>query len=223
MKKNLLLLHGALGCSAQYDVIRNALSGFNIHCFDLKEHGRKATGNPFTIHDLADDVAAYILNHNLEKCSIFGYSMGGYIAMLLSLRMPEHIEKIMTLGTKLEWTKEFADKESALLDPDVMKEKIPQYTVTLKNMHGDWEAMVRNTASMMQHLALMPMTSDDFSRIHIPVRFAIADKDHMVTLEETVHAFKSVQKGSLLVIPDGRHPLDKIPADRISSEINMFF
>ena len=223
MKKNLLLLHGALGSSIQFDSIKKELSTFNIHCPDLEEHGKRAKGNPFTIQDLADDIAEYILNHKLDKCSIFGYSMGGYIALLLALRIPEHIEKIMTLGTKLEWTKEIADKETALLDPDVMKEKIPQYTVALQNLHGDWEAIVRNTASMMQHMALMPITNDDFSRIISPVRFAIGDKDHMVGLDETVHAFKSVQKGSLLVIPDGRHPLDKIPAARICSEINTFF
>lgn len=224
-KKDLLILHGALGSASQFSELELQLtSDYHIHCFDLYGHGRRCTGRPFTLQEITDDVNHYIKEQLLVHCSIFGYSMGGYVALQLALQHPSAVSRIMTLGTKLEWTTETADKESAMLNPAAIKEKVPHYAASLHKMHGDhWQELVINTGKMMHHLALMPITSDELKTIKHPVRFSIGDRDNMVSLAETTAAFHSVENSSLSVMPGTRHPIEKVDQQRLAYEIRNFF
>ena len=47
-----------------------------------------------------------------------GHSMGGYVALKLALKRPELVDRIITLGTKFNWTPEVAAKEVKMLNPD---------------------------------------------------------------------------------------------------------
>lgn len=39
---------------------------------------------------------------------VFGYSLGGYIALMAALEKPDLFKKIITLATKLDWSPESA-------------------------------------------------------------------------------------------------------------------
>ncbi|MEP7264170.1 MAG: alpha/beta hydrolase [Bacteroidota bacterium] len=223
--KSLLLLHGALGASVQFQQLEEKLnSEFNIYCFDLKNHGSRCNGEPFTINDLTDDVLEYINSHHLDNVSIFGYSMGGYIALKLAFDHPEKIKQVLTLGTKLKWTAEIAEKETAMLQPELMKEKVPKFVEQLKQLHGkDWDKLVMHTADMMRNLALQPITSEEIKSLTQPVRLSLGDKDNMVTFDETLEAFRILPHGSLSIFPDTRHPIEKVSIDRLAFEIKSYF
>ena len=47
----------------------------------------------------------------ITRADIFGYSMGGYVALHAARRHPERIGSIMTLGTKFAWDTPTAEKE----------------------------------------------------------------------------------------------------------------
>ena len=224
-KKDLLILHGALGSASQFSELELQLSAeFHIHCFDLYEHGRRCSGRSFTIQDITDDVYHYIKEQLLVHCCIFGYSMGGYVALQLALQHPKLVSSIMTLGTKLDWTKETAEKESVMLNPATIKDKVPHYAASLQKMHDEnWENLVVNTGKMMHHLALAPITSEELKTIKQPVRFSIGDKDNMVSLAETTAAFHAIENSSLLVIPGTKHPIEKVDQQRLAYEIRNFF
>lgn len=224
-KKNLLLLHGALGSATQLKELEQKLAAdFNIYCFDLKNHGSRCDGNAFTINDLADDVLEYINTHHLDSVSVFGYSMGGYIALKLALDHPSKIKQVFTLGTKLKWSAEIAEKETAMLQPELMKEKVPGYVDQLKNLHGNnWDKLVLHTAEMMRNLALQPLTSEEIKSLKQPVRLSLGDKDNMVTLDETLDAFRMLPHGSLAIFPDTRHPIEKVSVERLAFEIKSYF
>ncbi len=57
-----------------------------------------ATG-PYTTADQADDAAAVLQALGVERASVVGISMGGFIALELTLRHPELVEKLVLTST----------------------------------------------------------------------------------------------------------------------------
>src|SRR5687768_6245802 len=102
--RQLLLLHGAIGSSEQLKPLADNLSkDFHVHLFDFPGHGGKPLPAGFSIQFFAESVVEYLNKNNLLKVSVFGYSMGGYVAMYLAKHYPLLIDHVITLATKFEW------------------------------------------------------------------------------------------------------------------------
>ncbi len=82
----ILLLHGAIGSSAQFCKLADQLSGsYNIYMLDLVGHGsREMPAATFSIRLFAEDVLAFMEREQLENIPVFGYSMGGFVALYIA-------------------------------------------------------------------------------------------------------------------------------------------
>ena len=79
--------------------------------------------------------------------------MRGKVGLYLGKHFPEKVEKLYTLATKLNWTVEGAAKETAMLNPTLIKEKVPKYAATLEHLHGNnWKILLEKTAQMILNL-----------------------------------------------------------------------
>ena len=67
----------------------------------------------------------------------------------------------------------------------------------------------------------LPLTA--LAEIQQPVLISVGDKDNMVTLEETIAAYRSIKNGQLLVLPQTQHPFEKVNMERIAGEIKSYF
>ena len=90
-KKNLVLLHGALGSSKSFDaLIPHLPKDYNLIVPDLNWHGSRAKADAsFTMHDLANDLEMIFEKHKTESVNVFGFSMGGYVALTLAQKKPK--------------------------------------------------------------------------------------------------------------------------------------
>lgn len=223
--KQLLFLHGALGAQSQFDVIKEKLEGvYQCHSIDFYGHGHSSFSKAFDIDAFAAQVLDYIEQFDLKGCDVFGYSMGGYVALFLEYGHPGTFGKIMTLGTKFNWTPESSEKEAAFINPDNLREKAPKYVEQLEKLHGDkWPLLCEKTATMIRYLGAMPLITDQtLGAIRAPVRVCIGDGDKMVTVEETMRTFRNLQKGSFLVMPTTPHPIDQVNMDRLAYKIERY-
>ncbi len=95
--KPLLVLHGFLGMSDNWKTLgaKYAENGFEAHLLDLRNHGRSFHSNVFNYRAMADDVVAYCKANNLEKVDIIGHSMGGKVAMNLTVTYPELVNNLI--------------------------------------------------------------------------------------------------------------------------------
>jgi len=115
-----------MGAQSQFDKLTSKLAPeFNCHSLDFYGHGKSSFQDNFGIEAFARQVKEYMDQYNLKGCDVFGYSMGGYVALFLETTSPGSLGKIMTLGTKFEWAPEGSGKEAAMLDPEKIKEKVP--------------------------------------------------------------------------------------------------
>jgi pimeloyl-ACP methyl ester carboxylesterase len=212
--KNLILLHGALGHSDIFKPYQERLSTyFKIYTPLFSGHGNvKLAENGITIEKYTRELAEFIEKENLDDICIFGHSMGGYVALCYALENPKKVNSIMTLGTKFDWTEEQALKESKMLNPAVIAEKIPKYAEQLEHQHGSqWKQLLPAIAEMMISLGKNPpLKSEALSTIEIPVQIMVGDQDNMVNLEESIEVFKTIPNAKLAVLPDTKHPMEKV-------------
>jgi len=212
--QSLLLLHGAIGSSGQLAPFAQLLGNkFKVYTLDFTGHGgRQLPDAPFSMELFATDVLQFMEREGLDKISIFGYSMGGYVGMYLAKHHPGKIEKLSTLATKYHWDPSIAVRETQMLNPEKIEQKIPAFAETLKQRHvGDWKAILSKTSEMMVALGSNNvLTTGDCAGIATPSLLMLGDKDKMVSLEETVNVYKSLPNAQMCVLPSTQHPIEQV-------------
>ncbi|HSD15362.1 MAG TPA: alpha/beta hydrolase [Flavobacterium sp.] len=225
----LLLLHGALGSQTQFENLKMKLStNYKVYSLDFTGHGSSplTDGEPLSIASFTQQVLVFLKEHQLTNVAIFGYSMGGYVALYLAKHHPDRVGKIFTLATKFDWNPESSKKEAAMLNWEIMEQKVPKFTQYLQGLHQVDKAprLVKETAQMMLAMGEEPpLTVDEVGGLEQPILFSVGDKDVMVSFDETLALYKSKSNNQLWVVPDTVHAFEKVNLDRLSSEIECFF
>ncbi len=228
MKSNILLLHGALSSHKQFlPFIPFIEEKFHIHNIDFEGHGeRPLTKNTFLIDYFVDNVIEYLDAHSISSIDIFGYSMGGYVAVRLAQKFPERVKKIYTLATKFFWSPEIAKKEIQFLNPEIMQQKIPAYVVDLEKRHTaiGWKNVLHNTKEMMIDLGNHNyLSSETLKNVSHPIRIGVGDRDVKVSIEESITAYKTFLHGELIVLPATLNPFEKVCCKKLSTSLFDFF
>ncbi len=93
----LLLLHGAYGTAGMWGGFVPALAETRrVIVPELQGHGHTAdVDRPIRYEPMADDVAALIRHLGLERPDVFGYSMGGEVALQLAIRHPDLVGRLV--------------------------------------------------------------------------------------------------------------------------------
>ncbi len=224
--QKILLLHGALGSQDHFTAVKEKLSTvFVVYTFNFKGHGGTAMPDDFSIANFAAEIGLFLDQNKVEKINIFGYSMGGYVGLYFAKNSPERVEKLFTLATKWNWTTASAAQETKLLNPTIIKEKVPKFAANLEQLHGDsWEILMHKTAVMMLQLGAQPTFQDTiFQEIATPILLAVGDKDAMVSIEETTHVYRLLPNAQLLIVPDMAHPIERVNVDELAHQIRKFF
>lgn len=224
--KHIILLHGALGSKEQMKTLQTELSNqYNVHVPDLPGHGTKADeSNPLSLDRMSQFLNEYMLSEKLENPSVFGYSMGGYVALYHALLFPKKIQKIITLATKFDWSPEIAKQETNPLDPDIMISKIPDFVSLLIQRHGEsWKQVISNTKHLMLQLGdTKPLNENSLAKIETPCLLCIGDKDRMVSQNETKNTSSLLLNATMNVLLNTTHPYERIDITVIANTISSF-
>jgi len=223
-RPRILLLHGGLGARDQMGPLAEQLEAtLDPVSVDLPGHGNaELAGGGFDLQTMRGRVVNEVESWHLGRVALFGYSMGGYVALEVARRRPDLVSTVITFGTKFDWTPEAAAKETRHLDAGKIKAKVPYFAEQLERRHTalGWEAVLGHTAAMMQALGNEPILNPDKLReIHCPVRIMVGDKDGTVSVEESLAASRAMERGELEVLPGVSHPFEKAPLDRIARSI----
>ncbi|MDP2685905.1 MAG: alpha/beta hydrolase [Aequorivita sp.] len=226
MKIPILLLHGALGCKEQLVPLQEKLSLENeIFILDFEGHGKSKGKTDFSIELFTQNVVDFLKERKISKVAVFGYSMGGYVALNLASKHPDLVEKIITLGTKFDWTPTFAEKEIKMLNPETIQMKVPAFAERLKQLHGseNWKNVVLKTAKMMQDLGENPTLKEmDFQKIDTPTLICLGELDSMSTQVESKEVSNWLQNGQFHEIENLKHPIESAPIEKIAAIITNF-
>jgi pimeloyl-ACP methyl ester carboxylesterase len=98
----LIVLNGFAATSADWDpsFIDRLASSNEVVLLDNRGIGRSTdNGRPFDIPQLADDAIRVAEALGIERTSVLGWSMGGFIAQTVALQHPGRIRKLILLST----------------------------------------------------------------------------------------------------------------------------
>ena len=227
-KPDLLLLHGAAGAASQFEPLLPLLAGkYQLHLLDFEGHGNSPPRErPFRAEHFAENVVEYLVSRAISPVNIFGYSMGGYVAMYLAKTRPELVKGVATLGTKFHWDAEVAVREAKLLDAGKIEQKVPHFARALEARHtaSDWKAVLSKTVEMMAALGEHNvLTLEGYGKIEQRARIGVGDRDTMVSVEESAAVYRALPNGEIEVFPGTPHPLEKVLLSRLARSLMEFF
>jgi pimeloyl-ACP methyl ester carboxylesterase len=225
--KSILLLHGALGALQQLDPLKQKLeiAGYDVHLLNFSGHGGEAFQEEFGIEQFADDVLNYLNEQRLEHVAIFGYSMGGYVALWLAHLHPDRVNKIITLGTKFDWSVESAEKEVKKLNPEKIQEKVPAFARILEHRHvpNDWKELLYKTGEMMLGLGEAPLlTPSILQQTETPTLICLGDVDDMADRNYSEEVANYLPNGSFNLLKSTPHPIEKCDLEMLVELIEGF-
>lgn len=213
---SILLLHGALGSRTQLEPLKTILQDHGHQVFSMNFSGH--SGQPyavqgFGIDTFAHDVVHYLNAHHLNGIKIFGYSMGGYVALWVAHKHPGLVNKIVTLGTKFDWSPDSAEREIQKLDPEKIVQKIPAFARILEHRHSpnDWRELLAKTATMMRGLGANPLlTQEHFRQLQIPITILLGDQDDMADRDYSKQVAGWLPQGNFQLLGSTPHPIEKV-------------
>lgn len=222
----IILLHGALGSSSQLQQLAKRLGekGRKVFLLNFSGHsGRMFSGAGFGIEIFTNDLLKLLNSEKTKKADVFGYSMGGYVALWMAHLHPLQIGKIVTLGTKFDWSPESAEKEIRKMNAEKIEEKVPAFARLLQQRHSpiDWKELTKKTADMMWDLGQKPLLTEKIlKRINTPVQILLGDQDDMADMDFSKQVASWLPAGVFELLSNTPHPIEKVDVDLIVNKID---
>jgi len=111
----LLLLHGSyMNIPLNYgEMIPELSKKYKVIAFEMQGHGRTADiDRPYSWEALADDAAALLSYLKIDKADVLGYSLGGTVALQLTMKHPELVNRLVFISSTYKsdgWIKPVRD------------------------------------------------------------------------------------------------------------------
>ncbi|MEM9856932.1 MAG: alpha/beta hydrolase [Bacteroidota bacterium] len=217
-KEPIVLLHGAYATLSLWgDFLTELSKSRQVIALDFQGHGRTADiDRPITYENMADDVAGLIKHLKLEKADVFGYSMGGGVALQLGIRHPRLINKMVVASASYESEGVYPELTSMI---DQLKPEYMEGT-PFKNAYDTLSPNPDNFPVLMKKLIALDKTpqkwaAEDIADIPCPLLFINGDAD-IVKPEHTVEMYRlkgggptpdfmSAPQSQLAILPGTTH------------------
>lgn len=191
---------------------------------DLQGHGRTAdVERPLSFEQHANDVVALMRHLGIERANLFGWSYGGLIAMLIAMRHPERVGRVATYGSL------FGAAQDAIR-PDKLGPPVEQ--TPDGGAHQFARDQYKRVAPDPEHwpviwkklVDLVPpaLTGEQLASLKTRVLVALGDND-FIRVEHALHAYSTMPKAELAVIPDATHFLLYERPDKLEPVVAEFF
>jgi pimeloyl-ACP methyl ester carboxylesterase len=217
----LLLLHGGLfDIEQQFGEVLPALAeNRQVIAADFQGHGRtNDIDRPLGTVDLASDVRGLLEHLGVDKVDVFGFSVGGAVALYLTIRNPELIRKAVISSVSFRPEGDRAENAEAVGEMKVeMIAGTPMEAAYLaKSPHPDLEHLQTLLTKLGGYdRGTTGWSDDDIRGIEAPTLITVGDCD-AVKLEHAVRFlqlrggdvngdFVGVPSSQLAVFPGSTH------------------
>ena len=168
---------------------------------DLQGHGRTADiDRPMTCEQHADDIAALLKHLKIEEADFFGDSFGGTIAVMMAVRHPQLVRRVISHGGSLaRYPGAAADRLPH--DADFVKWQREEYQKVAPDPK-QWPTLYdKATSSLFSWKGFSP---DQLKAIKAPVLIMCGDHD-LIPVERFAEWSRMIPNSQLGVTPDASH------------------
>jgi pimeloyl-ACP methyl ester carboxylesterase len=211
----LLLVHGnggsIGGLAAQIEFFKQH---YTVIAMDSRDQGRSADSDgPLTYEAMTDDLAALINHLKLDSVDVIGWSDGGIEALLLGVRHPGKVKKIVSMAPNLNPTTNAIYKET----DELFSSMLASTPDSERNTPAGKRAL--KVAGMM--LKEPNIDPTQLERITAPTLVMAGDHD-LVRTEHIVEIFTHLQNAQLAILPNSTHMVPFDDPELFNTTIERF-
>ena len=179
----IILLHGNSETHEIFDkLIEQLKENYKIYAIDSRCHGKSENTNEISYDLMSDDIISFIKVLKIEKPILYGFSDGGIIGILVAIKEPDTLSKLIVSG--------------ANINPDGMKKTMLiiskiVYFVTKNKL---FRMMVKEPNISIEEL----------NKIKVPT-IVIAGQKDVIKREHTEMIAKNIPNSILDIIPNENH------------------
>lgn len=179
----IILLHGNSETHEIFDkLIEQLKENYKIYAIDSRCHGKSENTNEISYDLMSDDIISFIKVLKIEKPILYGFSDGGIIGILVAIKEPDILSKLIVSG--------------ANINPDGMKKTMLiiskiVYFVTKNKL---FRMMVKEPNISIEEL----------NKIKVPT-IVIAGQKDIIKREHTEMIAKNIPNSILDIIPNENH------------------
>lgn len=229
---SLVVLHGALGSTAlETDrLIRHWERSFRVVGVDFEGHGASGDvagddGAPRVPAwaDFVDNVRAVLDHLGIERTALFGFSMGGGVALAVAHAMPARVSRLAVHAVNVQWAEEEVAPMVDPMEPDALRRESPFWAQRLAETHGDrWPDLARRMAAFTRALPEQVMVDDVLRGTATPTFVTHGDADRFFSLDHPVHLRQTLPDARLAVLPGVDHPIQTLDAPAFAAMVGPF-
>jgi len=202
----LLLIHGnggrIVGLECQ---IAHFSTSRRVIIADSRDHGLSgSTGNRLTYEQIADDLAALLTELKIDKADVLGHSDGGIVALLLAIRHPQRVNRVVSSAPNLRPDTTAVRQEFL---ESVRQQSAEAVSMLAKgDASRDWKRRKRQLDMMLEEPHI---SHEDLQRISAPTLIIGADSDAM-PLSHFVEIYEHIPQAQLFIIPGATHLMHRL-------------
>ena len=194
----LLMVHGNGGSISDLrDQIAHFRKRYMVIAMDSRDHGRSAdSAETLTYEKMTDDLAALLEHLKVGPVNVLGWSDGGIEALLLGIRHPAKVKKLVAMAANLNPS---ADAFS------------PEILALIKTMMAEIPAAARDTPEGKRALKVTGMMLVEphidvkaLETITAPTLVLAGDHD-VIRDEHTIDIYHHVPNSQLAIFPNATH------------------
>lgn len=208
----LLLLHGnGQSIAAFYKQIPELSKHHQVIAMDTRAQGKSTdtSSSPLSYELFAEDVKTLMDSLHLKSANIVGWSDGGNTGLIMALRYPGYVTKLVTMGANL-------NPEGVA--PQLMK-RLHSESATLQ---GRTDAKSIQQQRLLQLLLKEPnIPAQNLNTITIPV-LVLAGEDDVILKEHTQEIARNIPKSSILLLENATHYAPQEQPEAFNSNVLSF-
>jgi len=174
----LLLPGGMMTIEMMGPVLASLAETRQVIAVELQGHGHTADiDRPLTYEQLADDTASLIQSLRLVRANIFGFSMGGGVALQTAIRHPDVVRKLVLVSTICKSDGEYPEIRTFLASFDAGANALSAHReayVRVAPNPQDWPTFV---AKIQAAAALNYDWTEQVAAIQAPTLIVVGDAD----------------------------------------------
>ncbi|WP_232341572.1 alpha/beta fold hydrolase [Hymenobacter ginkgonis] len=212
----LLLIHGNGGSLQDFKQnIPYFAQHYRVIAVDSRAHGKSVDpGDSLSFEMMADDFAALLRSLRLDSAYVLGWSDGGINAVVLALRHPQLVKRLVATGANFS-------PDSTALTPALWRQQQRGYQENKAHpptdpvRKNDWKVFLLD---VFQPTIPLPV----LRRVAAPAFIIAGDRD-VITLEHTVAIYRHLRRAWLWIVPDSGHATLQEHADEFNRKADAFF
>lgn len=206
-RPRLVLLHGGMSSSASmlHSIGPGLAQHYALAAFDRRGHGRTAdTPAPFHYDTMAAETIAF-LEHLGAPAHLVGHSDGAIVALLVAMRRPELVKRVVVVGANYHYRGLGAMDEIPPEGP-LFEEWAQKYGEHSPDGAAHAREVLQKTLTLF---ATEPtLTLADLATITVPV-LVMAGDDEPIGLAHTCSMYEAIPDAELAIVPGTSHAVLK--------------